>query len=254
MFYDLHCHSNYSDGKPTVRQIEEKCKRDGMGVVITDHNEIRGSVKMVEKGKVISVPALEAGSLEGLEFLMYFNSIPEIEQFYVEAIEPFRVSRFMVRMNIKTEQLLEMAANYDCFISLAHPYGFGKKSLSFHKSNKALLESVKKYINAVEIINGNTRPPANNKAKELSDHWNLKLTVGSDGHDLKSIGKVSVLFQESNNIHNTQALYRSISENEIKEIRREKGISKIKTGTIIAQAHTKYYFGRNRILKKPHVN
>jgi asparagine synthase (glutamine-hydrolysing) len=49
MIYDLHLHSNYSDGLMSVETIFQKAKELNISVVITDHNEIRGSIELFEK-------------------------------------------------------------------------------------------------------------------------------------------------------------------------------------------------------------
>jgi len=49
---DLHCHSTFSDGMASIVQIEEKCQRENISVMLTDHNEIRGSLKLQAQKKV----------------------------------------------------------------------------------------------------------------------------------------------------------------------------------------------------------
>ena len=39
---DLHFHSHYSDGYNSVPAIAEKAQELGIGIALTDHNEIRG--------------------------------------------------------------------------------------------------------------------------------------------------------------------------------------------------------------------
>jgi len=78
---DLHSHSIFSDGRANIHQKEEKCLRENFSVVLTDHNEIRGSIRLIERGRIITLPVLEAGTKEGLEFLIYFNSVEDIEYF-----------------------------------------------------------------------------------------------------------------------------------------------------------------------------
>ncbi len=39
---DLHFHSHYSDGYNTVEAIARKAHDLGIGIAVTDHNEIRG--------------------------------------------------------------------------------------------------------------------------------------------------------------------------------------------------------------------
>ena len=43
---DLHFHSHYSDGFNTVKAIAHKAFELGIGIAVTDHNEIRGAVEI----------------------------------------------------------------------------------------------------------------------------------------------------------------------------------------------------------------
>ena len=43
---DLHFHSRYSDGSNTVKQIVKQARELGVGIAITDHNDIRGAVEL----------------------------------------------------------------------------------------------------------------------------------------------------------------------------------------------------------------
>ena len=39
---DMHLHSNYSDGSANVISLLKKAKKMGIGLAITDHNEVAG--------------------------------------------------------------------------------------------------------------------------------------------------------------------------------------------------------------------
>ncbi|MCA9055713.1 MAG: PHP domain-containing protein, partial [Planctomycetaceae bacterium] len=89
MLVDLHSHSRYSDGTATLVDIETACDRQRIGVALTDHNEIRGSIRLSEREKIWSIPAIEVGTIEGLEFLVYFRDPGQLEHYFIHGVDPF---------------------------------------------------------------------------------------------------------------------------------------------------------------------
>ena len=69
---DLHFHSHYSDGLNGVAKIAERARKLGIGIAITDHNEIRGALEMEQYGDIFSIPGIEITSAEGSHLLVYF--------------------------------------------------------------------------------------------------------------------------------------------------------------------------------------
>jgi len=241
---DLHSHSNYSDGMDNIYKIEEKCKRENIGLMLTDHNEIRGSLKLVARSQIVTLPAIEAGTKEGLEFLIYFRNVHDLEDFYKRAIEPYRRTRFMVQIDVPAVKLLSIAKEYQCFISLAHPFGFRKKSLLFHKNNAELLKTVFNHIDSYELYNGNLSEGDNFKAlKYFEEANNLKVTIGSDGHNLNSIGQVTADFNAPAPIISLADVFDMINKNDF-VMNTHNNISKIETAFNIFINHTKYFFNQ----------
>lgn len=247
---DLHSHSTFSDGRANLYQIEEKCLTDNFSIVLTDHNEIRGSIKLYERGRIITIPALEAGTREGLEFLIYFKEVEDIESFYRRAIEPYRKDRFMVQIDVPTETLLRIANEYDCFISMAHPFGFRKKSIQYHQSDSRLKSVVYNNIDAIEIFNGNLSDINNMKSKQLFGTLpTVKSTVGSDGHDLDSLGQVTADFDISDDDYNSETLYELLHSGLYMENTHNR-ISKLNTAVTISYLHSRYYFDKGTSIKQ----
>jgi len=241
---DLHSHSIFSDGRANLYHIEEKCLKENFSVVLTDHNEIRGAIKLYERGRIITLPALEAGTREGLEFLIYFNSVEDIESFYKRAIEPYKRERFMVQIDVPASTLLNIAKDYNCFISMAHPFGFRKKSINYHSSNRALIKLIFDFIDAIETFNGNLSNNNNNMSKQLFNSISsIKSTVGSDAHDLDALGQVTADFNIEENNYNTQGLFDALIAGEFVENTHNK-ISKLNTALNISLSHTRYYFDK----------
>lgn len=66
---NLHIHSNYSDGFHSVKRILKEADKLGFEyIAITDHNEIKGSLKAIEKTKTHRVKVIP-----GLNYFFYIG-------------------------------------------------------------------------------------------------------------------------------------------------------------------------------------
>lgn len=190
LLVDTHIHSHYSDGLAGIPRIERFCCRHGLGVAVTDHNEIRGSTSMFERERAPVIPGIEVGTQEGIDLLVYFPDAELLEEFFVGAIEPNLRSRFMVRSWIRTSDCLRAAKEMNAYVSLAHPFALGRKSLDYQHGRygspfvKALMEAV----DAIELHNGGVPREANRKATEYAATCGKRFTVGSDSHRVGTIG------------------------------------------------------------------
>jgi len=66
--FDIHIHSNYSDGANSIGEIVNHAKKLGLGgIAITDHNEIEGSLRAMEfdSADFRVIPGIEVSSREG---------------------------------------------------------------------------------------------------------------------------------------------------------------------------------------------
>ena len=195
-FFDLHTHSNFSDGLPSIDRIEGRCLRDKLSISLTDHNEIRGSVLLNERDRISCIPGVEVGTKEGLEFLVYFGCPGQLEDYYRRAVEPFLLSRFMVRSKISSIDCLETAKEMGAYVSLAHPFAFGRKSLDYQrasrKTSKTFVDEIVERIDAVELYNGGVPPKVNRRAASFLESIDKPITVGSDSHRLRTYGSCGV--------------------------------------------------------------
>lgn len=190
LLVDTHVHSHYSDGLASIPRIERFCLARGIGVAITDHNEIRGATSLCERGRVPVIPAIEVGTEEGIDLLVYCATPAALEEFYIAGVEPFLRSRFMVRSWIRTIDCLRAANEMGAYVSLAHPFALGRKSLDYQhgRHGNPFVVSLMEGVDAIELHNGGVHRQANRKAQEYSMTAGKRLTVGSDSHRLGTIG------------------------------------------------------------------
>ena len=63
---DMHFHSRYSDGANMIKSIVGRAKKLGIGIAVTDHNDIRGAVRLDNyKDDLLTIPGIEVTSQEG---------------------------------------------------------------------------------------------------------------------------------------------------------------------------------------------
>ena len=190
LLVDTHVHTRYSDGTAGIPRIEHHCRDRGMGLAVTDHNEIRGAVHIFERERVPAIPGIEVGTEEGVDLLVYFESAPLLEEFYIDAVEPFLRTRFMVRSWIRALRCLQAAREMGGYVSLAHPFALGRKSLDYQhgRHGRPFVETIMDGVDAIELYNGGVHRQANLKASEYAAVAGKRLTVGSDAHRLRTIG------------------------------------------------------------------
>jgi len=250
--FDLHYHSNYSDGSASIFKIENKCLKEGLGLALTDHNEIKGAVKLYERGKIPIILGIEAGTKEGIEFLIYFRKIDEYIYFYKSQVEGFKSHRILCRSKNPAKNILIAAKSMDTFISLAHPYAFGKKSINYHiKKGHDFLDFVLEKIDAIEIFNGKMSKKRNLQALALQEILMKKMTLGSDGHDLKSLCDANVV-TDIPNITDYNFIFNKLVNNEFVSLNSNHKLRLIKTVSVISsksasQFLTKGYFRKKKL-------
>jgi hypothetical protein len=190
LLVDTHVHSRYSDGMAGIPRIERHCRDRAMGLAITDHNEIRGAVHLFERERVPAIPGVEVGTEEGVDLLVYFRSADLLEDFYRAAVEPHLRTRFMVRSWIRALNCLDAAKEMGGYVSLAHPFALGRKSLDYQhgRRGRPFVETVMQGVHAIELYNGGVHRRANRKAGDYAATAGKRLTVGSDAHRLRAIG------------------------------------------------------------------
>ncbi len=193
---DMHFHSYYSDGHDAVPEIAAQARELGIGIAITDHNEIRGAMELAQHKELLSIPGIEVTSAEGSHLLVYFYSPLDLEHYYLTAVLPFMGADVMSSTSREMEALIEAARHYPAVVVLPHPYSAAYTGIHNSYFSDERLQTIYEMVDGVEVINA-----------ENMNKWNLKSTVlgfnlakgvagGSDGHRLSQLGK-SVTLSDS---------------------------------------------------------
>lgn len=179
IYYDFHLHTKASDGFLDVNFFKLFLEEKNHLISITDHNEIRKSIKIYEEKKINSIPGIEIGCDDGMEILAYFNDPKELESFYRNKLEPYRNKLRMAKTHKSWEHYIEVLKEFDTHLSLPHLNGYAQKN---YLKNKKYLENLIKQVDSIETYNHALDRERNQKAKEIRKKYDLTATFGSDAH------------------------------------------------------------------------
>ena len=174
---DLHIHTIYSyDGTASVAAVLKCAKQIGLDVIaITDHDEIRGSLKALELAPsygIAVIPGVEVTTSEG--DLLALNITKEIKS----------------DQSLLTTVLNIGEAGGFCIAPHPTAGGFGMKSLNAYSIKKALRHpEVAGILIGLETYNATTIDRlGNHYAHILGEHLNITKLGNSDAHVLEAIG------------------------------------------------------------------
>jgi len=184
---DMHCHSRYSDGLTTIEGIYKRCKKLGIGVAITDHNECKGALKIVKYKGLNAIPGIETTSKEGIHTLFYFYNTKELEEFHSKFIKNNLSVNPHSDLKISVIELVENAKKYSCKICSAHPFAVGNTGIHKFLKNREYRKAFKK-IDFIEAINSSNFHNMNAKAVKWGQKTGKPFTAGSDAHASCFIG------------------------------------------------------------------
>ena len=195
---DMHLHTNYSDSKTKVENLIKKAKKKQLGVAITDHNEIKGSLQAIKSGDIFTIPAIEINAQEGRDVLAYFYTADELKDFFKKHIERSRYKNQISRLKKDLATVLEKLEDYNCIVSAAHPFGHLWKNWPAFLKREGR-EDILKRVDAIEVMNGEHGRFKNLKAIEWCIELKKSYTAGSDGHALIQFGNV-VTYAKANDV------------------------------------------------------
>ncbi|MGD8883574.1 MAG: PHP domain-containing protein [Desulfobacterales bacterium] len=187
---DLHFHSHYSDGFNTVEAIAGKAHDLGIGIAVTDHNEIRGAVEIDRYSDVLSIPGIEMTSKEGTHVLIYFYQINALETFYNDHVIPYMGNDIMSSTTLEMEEIIKRARKFKTVIIFPHPFCgvyTGIQNTYFPEDRR---ERIFSEVDGVEVINSENMNKSNLRSALLGFNLGKGITGGSDGHRISQMGKV----------------------------------------------------------------
>lgn len=185
---DMHYHTKYSDGTRKVAVVAKKAKKLGIGVSITDHNEIRGAIELSKYNDILTIPGIEATTKEGIHLLYYFYNLNELQEFYNHNILPNKEHGCHF-LNIPFVEFIDISKDYNCILSAPHPYGISWTGICCEVHQHIVTQKHLEKLDAVEVINGGILKHMNKSAVTLAESLNKGITAGSDGHRLFELGK-----------------------------------------------------------------
>ena len=166
MWFEIHCHSTYSDGKNTPKEMAASARKKGLdGLVLTDHDEIKGSLKAREYAAddLVVYSGMEVSSSDG-----------HILALDVDEIVP---------RDLSAQETVERIHELGGIAVAAHPYDRWRKGVG-----DLVLEVG---FDAVEVVNGhtfgNTRDPF-----EAAGKAGKPMVGGTDAHSASEVGGVTI--------------------------------------------------------------
>jgi len=187
---DLHFHTHYSDGNNSIEEIARQAGKLGIGVAITDHNEIRGAVEIDSYKDILSIPGIEITSKEGTHILVYFYDVKSLKRFYKNDVKPFLGDTVMSSTSLKMEEIIKRARAFKTVTVFPHPYSPVFTGIHNSYFPQERLDQLFKMIDGVEVINSGNLKKSNLKCALLGFNLNKAIAGGSDGHTLVYLGKV----------------------------------------------------------------
>lgn len=190
---DLHVHTNHSDSPTRVRDALTSAARQGIGLAITDHNQISGVLEAERlKTGVPVVPGIEISAGDGPHILLYFFSIADLTEFYRRYVERNKQASPYIGIRLNTGEILEAREGYPCVAAEAHPcgYAFLNRGVGRCIETGCTPEDIFSRLDALEVICGGMARSHNLKAAALARRHDLGRTGGTDSHLLHELGGV----------------------------------------------------------------
>lgn len=202
--FDMHLHTNHSDGLTKVPHLIEYLKDRGINSAITDHNVIGGVIE-AEKclhgsyhdgaGPMI-IPAVELETREGPHLLLYFYTADDLCEYNSRLCTEMMKLSPTLRKHLRVIDTLILAEDFDCLRVAAHPFGYYGINRGVLKCllNGTLDNGVLTHLDGIEAICGGMLKGLNLKsigyAREHALSGRITFTGGSDAHLLCDVGSV----------------------------------------------------------------
>ena len=186
---DLHFHSRYSDGNNAVSSIARRALELGIGIAITDHNEIKGAVEIDRYQELLSIPGIEITSREGTHLLIYFYEIKSLIKFYNQDVKPNMGHDIMSSTRLEMEEIIKRARAFETIVVFPHPYSATFTGIQNTYFPEDRLERLFEMVDGIEVINAENLNKWNLRSALLGFNLDKGITGGSDGHRLPQMGR-----------------------------------------------------------------
>jgi len=190
---DMHIHTHHSDASIRIPSLFTRARQRGIGVAITDHNEIQGCIEASRHHPgVLLIPGIELNSFEGPHILLYFYSERDLADYFTTWIKGDLKKGQYRSLRLPVERILQSAENYPCVKVAAHPFGYFGINRGVLKciNNRTLPPGIIDHIDGIEVICGAMGRNINEKAARYAGEHGLPITGGSDAHVIPSVGGV----------------------------------------------------------------
>ena len=192
---DMHFHTNHSDSFTTVKDALALAKKRDVGLAITDHNLVAGSLEAKDLNKDYSrflVPGIEISSWDGPHILVYFYTFDEMREYWQKSVKPHMSGNPWLAINKGTEWILDSLEDVNCVVSAAHPLGYLGSVKGVQKAIDAgvLEKDVVDRLDAYEVICSGMFHNENVGALRHAREYGIGFTGGTDGHLLSELGRV----------------------------------------------------------------
>ncbi|MEK6867332.1 MAG: PHP domain-containing protein [Nanoarchaeota archaeon] len=196
---DLHNHSEYSDTTTPITSIAQKARKQGIGLSLTDHNEVAGNIKLAQDNPdLLVVPGLEITTKEMAHVLTYFYSHDEMQDFFDTHIKDSRGGNPNLATKVSVTDLLDITKDYNCVIAPAHPFAFPKRFSFISAMERGFVDKrVLKSLHGVEVICGANLRYMNHCAVDWAEELDKATIGGSDAHTISSLGSVVTVSEGS---------------------------------------------------------
>ncbi len=187
---DMHFHSRYSDGMNLIKSIVARAKKLGIGLAITDHNDIRGAIRLDHyKNEMLTIPGIEVTSREGSHVLIYFYDIETLKDFYETELKVHLGKNVMASSALSMETIIEKAREVDSLVIFPHPHCAVYTGICNPIFSKDRLAALLEMADGVEVINAGNLKKWNLQCAVLGFNLGKSMIAGSDGHHLNHMGK-----------------------------------------------------------------
>jgi hypothetical protein len=133
------------------------------------------------------------------------------------------------------------------YVSLAHPFALGRKSLDYQhgRRGQSFVQTIMEGVDAIELHNGGVHRQANIKAKVYAETAGKRLTVGSDSHRLGTIGSCGIYLNTTSGNSPISIFNNLRSAADLRfKVKRSANAAHLPLLGIIALKHTRHFMRR----------